>query len=90
MTGRYVDDIPEDEMRYYVQNLYTRAVERRSTLFEKDTRIFKHQVWQHEALLLPLSSDGANVDMLMIYRKFANPKPFDLDYSNVFPAYPSE
>ena len=75
MTGKYVDHIPEDEVRSYVKDLYTRAVDLRAPLYEKSTRTFDYKVWQHEVLVLPLSSDGTNIDMLMIYRITYDPKP---------------
>src|SRR5690349_20491294 len=40
MTRKWVDDIPEDDVRHYVKGLYTRAVEARLPLYEKSKRIF--------------------------------------------------
>lgn len=75
MTGRTVEDIPDEATRRYVDSFYTRAITARAPLFEKSTRIFNYQLWHHEALVLPLSSDGEIIDMLMIYRKIFDPAP---------------
>lgn len=75
MTGKSVDDIPEDSVRRYVEDFYTRAVDTRAPLYEKSTRLFQNRIWQHEALVLPLSPGADFIDMLMIYRETYDPKP---------------
>jgi hypothetical protein len=74
MTGKYVDEIPDAEVRRYVEALYTRATNLRVPLYEKSSRIFEDKKWKHEALLLPLSSDGELIDMLMVYRTTYDPE----------------
>lgn len=75
MTGRYIDDIPEDKTKAYVRNLYTEAVDLRAPLYERSNRFYKGRIWEHEALVLPLSPNGNAIDMLMIYRETYDPKP---------------
>jgi len=75
MTGKYVDEIPDDDVRGYVDDLYTRTVELAAPLYENSTRTFDQQIWQYEALVLPLSSDGTAVDMIMVYRITEKPRP---------------
>jgi hypothetical protein len=74
MTGRYVEDIPDIKTKMYVQNLYAEAVDLRAPLYERNKRFFKSRSWEHEVLVLPLSSDGKAIDMLMIYRETYDPK----------------
>jgi hypothetical protein len=69
MTGHDVEDVPEPETRAYVKLLYTRAVWKRAPLYEKGRITLDGRRWDHETLVLPLSSDGETIDMLLIYRK---------------------
>ncbi len=75
MTGKFLDEIPETEMRDYTERLYAAAVERRVPLHLRDEAMLDGRRWRHEALILPLSSDGTSVDMLMIYRTADSPVP---------------
>ena len=68
MTGKALNDIPDQEMRAYTEWVYATAVERRTALHFRDEPVLDGRRWRTEALLLPLSSDGVSVDMLMIYR----------------------
>lgn len=75
MTNKFTDEIPEDDVRRYVEDLYGRVLDARMPLYEKSTRIFENKTWQHEALLLPLSPDGQTIDMILIYRWTYDPAP---------------
>jgi len=75
MTGKSADEIPEDDVRQYVIDFYGRAVAARMPVFEKSARIFQNRIWEHEALVLPLSSDGETIDLLMVYRITHKPQP---------------
>lgn len=77
MTDKFTEEIRDRATRAYVEDLYDRAVTCRMALFERSTRIFMDRLWQHEALLLPLSSDGDTIDMLMVYRWTYDPEPID-------------
>lgn len=68
MTGKFLDEIPETEMRDYTERHYLMAVAKAVPLHVRDERVIDGRRWKHEALVLPLSSDGSAVDMLMIYR----------------------
>lgn len=68
MTGKFLDEIPETEMRAYTERLYLTALEKGTPLHLQDEAMIDGRRWKHEALVLPLSSDGSSVDMLMIYR----------------------
>jgi hypothetical protein len=75
MTNKFTEEIPEDDVRQYVENLYNWVLDSRLPIYEKSTRTFKNQIWQHEALVLPLSSDGETIDMIMAYRWTYDPEP---------------
>lgn len=75
MTGKFVEDIPEDDVRKYVTDLYSRAIQTRVPMYEKSLRFFHDQSWNHEVLVLPFSSNGDEIDLLMIYRVTNKPKP---------------
>lgn len=68
MTGKFLDEIPETEMRAYTERLYLTALAKAVPLHVRDEAVIDGRRWKHEALVLPLSSDGGAVDMLMIYR----------------------
>jgi hypothetical protein len=73
MTGKYVEQIPEPSMREYTRRFYERALQRQEPLHEAGTELIERYAWQHEVLVLPLASDGATIDMLLIYRNTERP-----------------
>jgi hypothetical protein len=73
MTGKFVDDIPEIEMRQFTRAFYERALDHRAPLHEAGSVLIGVHAWWHETLVLPLSSDGERIDMLMIYRNTLPP-----------------
>lgn len=65
MTGKWLEDFPEPEMRQVIFDSYREVVEdrqprRRFRDLDTDGRMFRY-----EALLLPLAGDGKTVDMLV-------------------------
>lgn len=74
MTGKWVDEIPDEDARRYVKDFYDTAIIVRVPIYEKSERFFDHRIWKHEALSLPLSDDNDNINMLMIYRETYDPK----------------
>jgi hypothetical protein len=79
MTGRFLDELPAGEMRAYTERLYTHALARRLPIYETDGIVLDGWRWSHEALVLPLSSDGQRIDMLMVYRITRRPERRDFD-----------
>jgi hypothetical protein len=77
MTGKFLDEVPEAEMRDYSERFYVAALERRAPLYFRDDTMLDGRRWRHEGLALPLSADGLRVDMLMIYREAEAPVPPD-------------
>jgi hypothetical protein len=74
MTGKCVDDIPDERTRRYVSQLYSTALDNDLPLYERSKRFFNNRSWNHEVLALPMSSNGKSLNMLMIFRKTYGPK----------------
>lgn len=74
MTGKWADQIPDENIRRYVKDFYDTVIYVRTPIYEKSERIFDNKVWQHEALVLPLSDDNENINMLLVYRETYAPK----------------
>jgi hypothetical protein len=74
MTGKWLDQIPDEDVRLYVKDFYDTVLLVRAAIYEKSERIFDNKVWKHEALALPLSDDDDNINMLLIYRETYDPK----------------
>lgn len=82
MTGKYVEELPETELRDYAADFYARATEARAPIYEEGGPLLDGRHWKHKTLALPLSSDGEAIDMLLVYRETdvprgARPDPAD-------------
>ncbi len=75
MTGKFLDEVPESEMRAYTARIYAMALAKGVPLHLRDQVTLDGRRWNYEALILPLSSDGYTVDILMIYRLADRPTP---------------
>lgn len=66
LTGRWLDDHPEPEMRDLTQSTYeTVANEGEPKYFNRDM-VLDCRPRRYESLVLPLSSDGEKVDLLLV------------------------
>ena len=66
MTGKELDSLPNPEYRRLIREPHEAAVRlRRPVHMLRDHRFSDHRLWKCEALSLPLSGDGVEVDMLM-------------------------
>jgi hypothetical protein len=75
MTGKFLDQLPESEMRAYLEQLYGKVVAQRAPVYEREHVALDGRLWKSETIALPLSSDGRAVNLLMIYRATDRPKP---------------
>jgi hypothetical protein len=73
MTGKFIDDIPEPELRIFTRDFYTKAVDLAAPLYESGEFVRDGRCWRHETLVLPLSADSRTINMLLIYRKTDRP-----------------
>ena len=66
LTGRNVADVPDIKWRDGLLKHFNAVIEKRKpiAIMFQHART-DHRTWHCEAVALPLSSDGANIDMLM-------------------------
>ncbi len=70
-TGRYLDELPSSDVRDVVTRINERVVEeRRPLLWRFDMPDLAHRMRHCEVLSLPLSADGAQVDMILAAQIF--------------------
>jgi hypothetical protein len=69
MTGRFTDEIPEPNVRAYVEQLYAAICTEGEPRYEIGETVIDGRQWSYEMLALPLSRDGAQTDMLLVYRE---------------------
>ncbi|WP_340117342.1 PAS domain-containing protein [Pelagibius sp. 7325] len=68
MRGCYIDTLMQGSYRSYIEGLYDRLVERRSPVYSAST--YDDRVLQTKRLMLPLSSDGLQVDTVLAAQVF--------------------
>ena len=66
MTGKTMDDYPDPEYAKVALRSFSTAVETRLPVARINERVIEGRAYGYEALHLPLSSDGARVDMLLV------------------------
>jgi hypothetical protein len=67
MTGKTLDDIPSAGLRAKMYAHFARVIEARRPLVEtRERETLEEGTVDCEVLILPLSSDGKTVDMLMV------------------------
>jgi hypothetical protein len=74
MTGKFLDQLPESQVRAYLDQLYGSVVAQRVPIHEGGQTVLDGRLWKYESLVLPLSSEGQAVDLLMAYRATDRPK----------------
>jgi hypothetical protein len=74
MTGRFVDEYPAGEQREHVQRRYAQTIIVRQPTVVLHKR-FSLDGWGHsyESIVLPLSTDGASIDMMLAGFAFRDP-----------------
>ena len=77
MTGRYLDEIPEEGMRVYLDEAYRRVVGGRRALHENGERIIDRRIWRHESMLLPCCADDGSVNLIISARVTHRPTALD-------------
>ncbi len=76
MTGRYLDEVlPGPDYQTYILSLYRQVADRRRPVYSESEFIAPSTgtEWQAIRLLLPLSSDGVTVDIVLAGQVFADP-----------------
>jgi hypothetical protein len=70
LTGRFVDEHPEPQYRDFALARYREVVELAAPLHGVRDEVLDQRFRRYEVLLLPLSSDGMNVDMVLVAMKY--------------------
>ncbi len=85
-TDRWLSDIKSGEYVAFLQGLYTECVDRKAPVFSRTTMQYSDdRKLEADRLVLPLATDGENVDMLLISTLFRSSsmtfglKPFHSD-----------
>jgi hypothetical protein len=66
MTGRHLDEITEGQYGTYIHGLYRELLATRSPLYSETTYgQFRNSPFTAQRLMLPLSSDGETIDMVL-------------------------
>jgi hypothetical protein len=70
LTGKLLDQHPDPEFRRQAAATYTRLVETGEPWAARRDSIVDGRLRRYEVLLLPLATDGANVDMILGAMRF--------------------
>ena len=70
LTGKMLDELPISEFRQFVEGSFAAAVETRIPRSGVRDRLMDGRIYRYEALILPLSSDGGAVDMLLVGMRY--------------------
>jgi hypothetical protein len=66
LTGKDLDELPNQEYRESIRRSFMSSIERREPNFVMNGHVLAHQRhYINEVLVLPLSSDGTNIDKLL-------------------------
>ncbi len=75
LTGKSLDALPNPTYQAFIREHFLEAVVNRAPSVKLRERVFtNNEYWFVEAIILPFSSDGQTVDMLMTGTKFDVPK----------------
>jgi hypothetical protein len=80
MTGKMVDELPNEANRAVLLRRCRALVEMREPMAIIKERLIDNRVFGYEALWLPLAADGRTIDMLLgglIYRDSREAGPLD-------------
>ncbi len=65
MAGRFIDELMHGEYLAYIERLYADAIERRAAVYTESAYQNQTSATFTKRLLLPLSSDGKDIDIVM-------------------------
>lgn len=68
LTGKYLDEVPEQGMRSYLDSAYRRLVAECIPLHENGERVLDERIWRHESMLLPCCSPNGAVSLIISAR----------------------
>jgi hypothetical protein len=65
LTGKKLDELPQAEFRELARLSFTKVATTAAPLHALNDRILDEQIRRYETVILPMSSDGSRVDMLL-------------------------
>ena len=65
LTGKMLDDLPQVQFRDLTRQSFTKVANTAEPLHVLNDRVLDDQPRRYETVILPLSADGARVDMLL-------------------------
>jgi hypothetical protein len=65
MTGKFLDEMPDEGYRGFVTAIYQRVIETRAPVFVVNQEDWKGYDLQVNSVTMPLSSDGTRVDAIL-------------------------
>ena len=65
MTGKFLDQLPDEEYRRFVATIYDRVIETRAPVFVVNQEDWKGYDLNVNSVTMPLSTDGARVDAIL-------------------------
>ena len=65
LTGKMLDDLPQVQFRELTRQSFTKVANTAEPLRVLNDRVLDDQPRRYETVILPLSADGARVDMLL-------------------------
>jgi hypothetical protein len=65
LTGKKLDELPQAEFRELARLSFTKVAATAEPLHALNDRILDEQIRRYETIILPMSSEGSQVDMLM-------------------------
>jgi hypothetical protein len=75
LTGKSVDALPHPTYQAFIREHFLEVIVNRVPVVKRRERVLTtHEHWFVEAIVLPFSSDGETIDMLMTATKFDVPK----------------
>jgi hypothetical protein len=66
MTGKYLEEYPQSDYRPFLEEVWTDTVNRGQPTHGFYDQAIDHRLRRFESLRLPLSADGATIDMLIV------------------------
>jgi hypothetical protein len=76
LTGKFLDEMPESDLKTYLVERCCGLVETAEPLRIEHEREFEGRIHRYEALWLPLAEDGTTVTMLMLAMIYPPERPF--------------
>jgi hypothetical protein len=72
LSGKMLDELPQPQFRALTHRSWARSVETRAPFHSVRDRVLDGRMARYEALILPLSRSGEEVEMLLVGMRYRN------------------